>query len=344
VKLSRQSVGMTAALATPVFMGFTPIFGKLALSAGVDSFTLSALRTCLAAVLLWIIYLLFFRRYIYIFPAGIMGTLAVGASNGLGSLLFYNGLLLLNDASLAQLLFMLYVIFTMLLTRAVGQNISLLSIGRAVLALVAVYLLTTGRGAAHTEYYWAGVGLCIGAAFLYALHVVLSQREMFEMPAPTMTLYSLTFMGLTVLAVRLAFGFLVFELPWMPADPGAWRWIAGLTLVTAISRLTLFAGVRNLGSLQTILLNVAELAVTLILAALLLGERLEPTQWVGVVILIASAALSRWDRGVRDAVYKPFPQPSPLGGARSVKPRDISSREKPARRIVRRQPSSQEPR
>ena len=109
--------GILAALLTALFMGSTPIFGKLAIHSGVDPYTLAAIRTCLAAVLLWITYLAFFRRFLYIFPAGLLGTLAVGVVNGLGSLLYYNGLLLMDNASLAQLLNMLYVIFVMLMVR-----------------------------------------------------------------------------------------------------------------------------------------------------------------------------------------------------------------------------------
>ena len=39
--------------------------------------------------------------------------------------------------------------------------------------------------------------MMIGAALMYALHVVLSQRAMYEMPAPTMSIYALTAMAVT---------------------------------------------------------------------------------------------------------------------------------------------------
>lgn len=300
---------MVAALLTPLFMGMAPVFGKLAIRSGIDPYTLTALRTCLAALLLWVIYLLFFRQFVYIFMAGLIGTIAVGVVNGLGSLLYYNGLLLLDDASLAQLLNMLYVIFVMLLTRIYGQRVSAMSILRAVLALIAVYLLTGVKGASG-NIHWTGVGLMIGGAFMYALHVVLSQRVMFEMPAPTMTLYALTWMGVTVLLARLAYGG-VFALPWQPAVPQGWWFILGLTTVTALSRVTLFAGVRNLGSLQTILLNVAEIGVTLLAAFTWLGERMVLQQWLGVAVLLVSVLLSRWDVKAEDAVYRPLPQAMP---------------------------------
>jgi drug/metabolite transporter (DMT)-like permease len=303
--------GTIAAFMTPVVMGLAPIFAKLAIHAGVEPFTLVMLRTCLAALILWITYGLFFRKYIYIFPAGLLGTLVVGAVNGLGSILYYNGLLLLDNASLAQLLNMLYVIFAMLLVRLYGQHISALSIVRAVLAMLAIYLLAGGFGQGTIQ--WIGVGLMLGGAFCYALHVVLSQRVMYEMPAPTMALYALTWMGITVTIVRVVYGFFL-PLPWVPSSPDGWLAVMGITLVTALSRVTLFTGVRHLGSLQTIFLNVAELGVTLLVAFLWLGERMQVIQWFGVAFLLVSVALTRWDKGIRDYVYHPLPMPSPFGG------------------------------
>ena len=154
---------------------------------------------------------------------------------------------------------------------------------------------------------------------MYALHVMLSQRVMYEMPAPTMTLYALTWMGATVLIARLVAGY-SFDLHWLPVSPDGWWFIIGLTVVTGLSRITLFAGVRNMGGLQTILLNMAEMGVTLIVAFLWLGERMSPLQWVGVLILLSSVVLSHWDSEVRDGVYRPLPQPTPFGGFRLDEP------------------------
>ncbi|MBN1311232.1 MAG: DMT family transporter [Anaerolineae bacterium] len=338
---SRHRVnGTIAALMTPLVMGLAPIFGKQAIHAGTDPFTLAMLRTCMAALILWIVYGLFFRKFIYIFPAGLLGTLVVGGLNGLGSLLYYNGLLLLDNASLVQLLNMLYVIFAMLLVRLYGQHISGLSIFRALLALIAVYLLAGGYRQATIH--WIGVGLMIGSAFTYALHIVLSQRVMYEMPAQTMALYALTWMGLIVLIARLAYG-TILPLRWGPAMPIGWIYVLGMMTVTALSRVTLFMGVRNLGSLQTILLNVAEIGVTLMVAFMWLGERMEVIQWFGVALLVVSALLTRWDSGIRDYVYHPIPMPSPLGGL----PLPFQDPLTPNRfsvvtRLYRRRPSSQD--
>jgi len=301
----RINYGMLAALLTPLFMGTTPIFGKLALRSGLDPYTLAALRTSAAAALLWIVYGLFFRRYIFIFPAGLLATMAVGAVNGLGSLLFYNGLLLLDDASLAQLLNMLYVLFVMLLAHLYGSRISGLSLLRAALAMLAAYLLTAFAATHGDQVHWLGVGLMIGGAFMYAYHVVLSQRSMYEMPAPTMALYALTWMAVTVVLARLFLGQYI-NAAWAPRLPVGWWYIGGLTVVTALSRITLFIGVRKLGATAALLLNVGELAVTLLIAFVWLHEVLTLVQWIGVIILMVSVFLARWDTPTLDATYTPL--------------------------------------
>ncbi len=73
---------LIAALLSPVFLGMAPVLGKLALKGGADPFTVAAVRTTLAASVLWIIYFIFWRKYIYIYPAGFLGCAVVGLVSG----------------------------------------------------------------------------------------------------------------------------------------------------------------------------------------------------------------------------------------------------------------------
>ena len=284
-------------------MGLTPILGKGATLAGVNPYSIVAWRTLLAASLLWVVFLIGFRRYLYIFSAGLLGTALVGATNGLGSLLFYNGLLRL-DASMAQLLYMLYFVFAMLFTRITGDAISRISLLRAVVAIVAVGLLTGGT---DTTPDLQGVSMVIAAALLYALHIILSQRIMYEMPAPTMTIFAMTSMAVVTSVAWLIHGRgpqIVLE----PISSQGWVLILGLTAVTALSRLTLFAGVKQLGSIQVVLLNVAEMLAALLLAFIFLDDRLTTIQWVGAALMAVGILLSQWDDELPDAVYNRRPE------------------------------------
>jgi drug/metabolite transporter (DMT)-like permease len=71
-----------------------------------------------------------------------------------------------------------------------------------------------------------------------------------------------------------------------------------LGIITAASRLTLFLGVKHLGSLQTALLGMLEVIVTIAVAFVLLGEVLTPIQWVGAGIILVSVALVRYEHNV----------------------------------------------
>lgn len=277
-----QRTNMMAALLSPVFLGMAPVFGKLALRGGADPFTVAAVRTSLAAGLLWILYLIVWREYLYIYPAGFLGCAVVGTINGVGSLFYYNGLSRL-DASMSQLLNGTYLIFVVLLVRLGGQSLTWRTGLRVLLAVLGLLFITGGvRG----EIDWLGVGLMLGNALLFAGTVVLSQRVLWEMPAQTVTLYVITVMALVVVMARVA-----YDLRWLPQTAGAMWAIAGLTISTALSRLTLFAGVKNLGSLQTTLLAITELAVAVGLSFLFLGESLTGIQWAGVTALVASLLL-----------------------------------------------------
>ena len=76
--------GIIAALLSAMLMGLAPIFGKQALSAGVDTFALVVLRTNGAAVALWMLLFLFRRQYIFIHPAGFIACVTAGIVNGSG--------------------------------------------------------------------------------------------------------------------------------------------------------------------------------------------------------------------------------------------------------------------
>ncbi len=272
----------TVALLSPLFLGAAPVLGKLALRGGSDPFTIAALRTGLAAGLLWLIYLIRWRRYIYIYPAGLLGCAVVGMVNGISSLMYYNGLYRL-DASLSQLLNGMYLVFVVLLVRLGGQTLSWRTALRVLLALFGMLLITGGvRGRVD----WLGVGLMLGNALLFAGTIMLSQRVLWEMPSQTVTLYVMTVMAVVVTTARAAYDF-----RWLPQSGQAIWAILALTITTALSRLTLFSGVKTLGSLQTTLLTISEIAVAIGGAFLFLDESLTAIQWLGVAAFISSVLL-----------------------------------------------------
>jgi drug/metabolite transporter (DMT)-like permease len=284
-----QAQGVYSALLSAVVLGLAPIFGKQAMLAGTPPLSVVMLRTVLATLGLWLIFLLFGRRYFYIYPVGLAGCLIAGFINGLGSLMYYAGLGRL-DASLAHLLYTLYPILLTLFSRLDGYRLSLFTGVRMVLALIAVYLLTH-QAIAVTD--WVGPALMLGAGAFYAAHLAVNQRVLYDVPAPTVALYNLTAMAGTV-----SLGYLLSGAPAFPPGTIAWQAVLLLTLVTVISRLSLFMGVKHLGGVQTALIGISELLVTVLTALLLLGETLTLVQWLGAAVMAASVLLVVGEKGL----------------------------------------------
>jgi drug/metabolite transporter (DMT)-like permease len=283
-----------------------PVFGKQAIQLGMPPLAVVALRTVLAASLLLGVMIVFQRAYLYIYPVGFFGCLLAGGLNGFGSLLFYTALGRI-DAGLGQLLYSLYPLFTILWFRLDRQKSSSLTFFRLLLAVPAVYLLIQTP---KNELDGVGVAMMLAAALLYALHLPINQRVLYDVPAPTVTLYTLLAMSAVVVPASIV-GKAIPVIPpyagWISVLPGqAWWALAGLTLVTFFSRLALFLGVKHIGGMQTAFLGLGELFVTVLFAQLWLGERLSLAQWLGASLLILSLSLVLFE--------KPFSQTRQLGG------------------------------
>jgi drug/metabolite transporter (DMT)-like permease len=105
-------------------------------------------------------------------------------------------------------------------------------------------------------------------------------------------------------------------MPWWP--------VFGLTLVTSLSRLALFMGIKHIGGMQTALLGLAELLVAILFSYIWLHENLLWTQWLGAAVLGISLLLVKFEnphlhqRGTRNGWFSwirppEIPQDVPWG-------------------------------
>jgi drug/metabolite transporter (DMT)-like permease len=240
-------------------------------------------RTLAAAVLLFLVVLIFQKKFLYIYPLGALGCFVAGALNGIGSLFFYAALARI-DAGLGQLLYSLHPVYVAVILYLDGQRHSKRTLVSLVISLPALILLTVSS---QSEVDLLGSGFMLLAGLLYALHIPINQRVLYDVPAPTVTLYTLIAMAIVVTPPFLALSGLHFATPLISLWP-----LLGLTLVTFLSRLTLFAGVKSIGGLKTALLGLAQLIVSLLLALFWLGESLSFNQWLGAALLILTLILS----------------------------------------------------
>ena len=277
---------MYAALFSAFFLGLAPVFGKAAMGpGGFSPLAVVALRTSMAAILLVLVITLVNRSALYIYPAGLYGCILAGSVNGIGSIFYYEGLSRLN-ASVAQMIYALYPFFVVLWFQLDRQSPSRLTIFRIILAVFSVYLLTRAdAGSIDLQ----GL-ICMLFAALYALHLPINQRVLFDVPAPTVTVYTLLAMSAIVVPA-----YLFFDTSWPVATP-PWIPVLALTGVTFFSRLLLFLGVKHIGGMQTALLGLGELLVAIVFSHLILNESLTFQQWLGALGLGISLLLAWFEK------------------------------------------------
>lgn len=140
-----------------------------------------------------------------------------------------------------------------------------------------------------------GVVLALGAAAGYALFTLLSERMVAR---PRLVLMTYTF-GLSAVGISVV-ALLVGE----PLSVAGWSgelWILlGLivALPTVAAVLLFLQGVRALGATRTALVSTLEPVFTIMLAAILLGERLTMVQSLGAVLVIGGIMLAEWPASV----------------------------------------------
>ncbi|WP_206953230.1 DMT family transporter [Trinickia acidisoli] len=285
---------LLVALSASAF-GAMPIFGRYAYAGGTDVLGLLTLRFLIGGTLLAAVAC---RRGVA-WPRGrtLWGIVAMGALGYVGQSLCYFTALQHAQASLVALLLYLYPAFVTLLAALwLGERLTRVKAAALVLCLAGSALMVGGgRGDP------LGIALALAAAVVYSLYIVAGARVTRDVdPLATTAIVCLSAAAVfcTVSIARTLAG----APPHLPATAPAWAAIIAIALVSTVTAmLSFFAGLARLGAARTSMLSTLEPVVTVLLAAILLGERLAPLQWVGGVgVLAAVLWLVRAGGGAHD--------------------------------------------
>lgn len=275
--------------------GAMAIFARFAYASGADVYGLLAVRFSLAAVALVAVMR---ARGIRLPPR--RRVLALAAMGGIGyvgqSFCFFSAL---NhaQASLVALLLYLYPLFVTLLAAVFLQERLTAGTVSALLLCSAGAGLTVGGGQGSA----LGIGLGLGAALIYSAYIVVGARLTAGVPPLATTTVVCAAAALVYGAaglLRAAAG----VPPRFPGDLGGWLALLAIALLsTVLAILTFFAGLQRLGAARASMLSTLEPVVTVVLAALLLGEQVGWTQALGgTLILVGVLWLAR--RGQAEGV------------------------------------------
>lgn len=283
---SQRLVGVGLALLSAASFGVMPVLTKLVYADGADAIGVLAVRFSLAGVLLlWLA-----RLRGEALPRG-RTLVALALLGGVGyvveSLCYFLALERIS-AGLTALLLYFYPALVVLLAAVV------LRIRPRAVALACVVVATVGTVLTIGPVEGGetlGVVLGLAAAGSYALYIVLSSKVLSAGGVGPLATSAVVMTSCGVVYDLLAVG----TGARLPHAPSAWLALVGVALIgTVVAVSAFFAALSRLGPSDTAVVSTAEPVVSIVVAGLVLGERLGPLQAAGgVLVLSAVVVLAR---------------------------------------------------
>lgn len=215
---------------------------------------------------------------------GFWVAVSSGLLNGLVIAAFFTALETVSASISSMVSIALTQFFTLGLLALLGERLTLRNVMRLLVGLAGLYLLIGVGGSADPF----GLLLIFVGAALFAVHLV--SVQWFLKPYNTWIITTLIVVSATV-SVLLLWALLGGE-TFVPVPLG---WVAILfqgIITTYVGRVVTYSAINRIGSGQYALLSPLETALTILWAALFLGERLAPLQLVGGVLILLSTLLA----------------------------------------------------
>ncbi len=289
-------MGQLLCVTSALCFGSMAILGRFAAASGVDTSTLLLLRFSIAGAVLWIV--LAIRRERLPVGRDLAVLVAMGGLGYAGQAFSYFSALEHASAGLVALLLYLHPVIVAVLARIVlGHRLRPAQLMAIALA-VAGSALTVGDASGSA----LGIGFGLAAAGIYAVYILAGSR----LSSATTPLASTTVV--VTAAAGVFAGRAVFAGVRLPGTPAGWAAVIAIALVCTVAAVALFlAGLERLGPVRATIYSTVEPAFTILLAWVVLGERLTPLRAcggaliLGGVLLLARADLRR-GQGAEPAV------------------------------------------
>ena len=279
----RRVLGIVLALTSAASFGVMPVLTKVVYDDGAEPVGVLAVRFAIAAVVLQV--LARTRREVRPTDRTLALLAGLGGIGYVGQALCYFFALERISAGLTSLLLYVYPALVVVLGAVVLRDRPRpLAVGCVVVATLGT-ALTIGPVAGGQV---SGVLLGLAAALVYAVYILVSSRVTDVGPFATAA-WVLTASAVVMGVLALATG------PRLPSSATAWLALVGVALIgTVVAVTTFFAALALLGPSDTAVVSTVEPVVSIAVAGLVLGERLETLQLAGgVVVLLAVGVLAR---------------------------------------------------
>jgi drug/metabolite transporter (DMT)-like permease len=273
-------VGILLIILSAAAFGTLGILGRFAFAEELDSLSIMALRFSLAALLLLVVLLFRGERM----PRGgnLLRLVGMGAIGYVGQAFAYLTALKYASPGLVALLLYLYPVFVVILSVVFHHEpvnrIKIFALGLALVGLA----LTVGPEGGQLP----GILLAISAAAIYSVYIIVGTQVMQQVSAIQSS--AVIFLSAGVMSSLL----MMVNGAHLPQTARGWIVIGAIvTIATVIPVVTFLAGLKRIGASNAAMFSTLEPVVTVLLAALLLGEILKPITLVGGALILAAVLI-----------------------------------------------------
>ena len=279
---SETAVGVLLALLSAASYGTMPVLAHVAYDSGADTQTFLAWRFVLAAVVIWPIVLVRRRPL----PRGqlLVKVFVLGGVVYVGQALTYFAAVRYGDVTVIAPVVYTYPLFVVVLAAITRTEALTRTKVAAVLIGVAGAILTVG-GSGQAQA--LGIVLAVAAGLIFSFYFFFSDRLVTPGLAEGSTAVIITAAALVFTALSLGQGD-----PRSPGTAGGWAATAGIALATVVGILFFLEALRRLRPVATAVVSAAEPVVSVLLSVAVLGERVDLTQGLGLVLVIAAVLLA----------------------------------------------------
>lgn len=286
---AQRRTGLLLIIVSAIAFGWMPIFGVWAYDAhsagGLNTQGLLLIRFSLAAVVMTAVML--WRRAPWPRGRTLLGLMAMGGLGYVGQAFCYFSALQYGSAALAALLLYVYpVVVTLACAWWLKEKLARRTVFALVLACISL-LLTIGPAGGQS----LGVMFGLLAALIYSGYILAGSRLTpiaGALPAATVVMAS------AALSLWLS---TLWHSPSWPNSTSSWLAVTAIALVSTVVAIFAFlAGLDYLPASEASTLSTLEPVVSVLLAALILGEHLSGLQWIGGVGILVAALLIATNR------------------------------------------------
>jgi drug/metabolite transporter (DMT)-like permease len=333
---SYDNKGIALILLSAASFGAMPIFAKLAYAQmdfpqSTEVKTVLAIRFCVAAVFMWLIWAWQRRgpstKYqvpstspsptsYFVLRTRILPLVALGALGYVGqSFSYFTAISIISVSATGLLLYTYPILVTIMARIFLGERLTTRKVLALALATCGTLMVLGIAGSllglsdsSLDRVDPAGAAWGIAAAVIYSVYIIAGTRFTAGLPP----VFSSAVIISSAAIVYTVWGFLSGELR-LDIGWGAWFWAVCISIFcTVLAIAAFFAGLSLIGPSRAAIASTVEPAMTVLLAALILQERITPEQIAGGVLVLSSVLILQWPSHVTPSLRDVQGQPTEL--------------------------------